>query len=314
MMKLNQLIHASTLIKQLNFRKAARAHNISHPAFSRSIANLEETLGVKLFNRLPSGVSATRYGLTVEKYASQILSAVHELEREITLMKEGGIGELSIALGPYPAEFSGHRAVGRLIKNAPDIRCKVFVESWDEVEKLVMDHQVDLGLAELTQAVDNKYLKTEPLASHQGVIFCRTAHPILAKKRVSKADLERYPFVLTKIPSRAVPFIPGKLFYERGSDHAFPSIQIEDITLSRQIIEESDALGISTPLQIRDELENRVFSVVPYETENLFTNYGFMYLRDRELSPVAIKFMEHVRELEADINARNMELIKQYLQ
>ncbi len=79
---------------------------------------------------------------TVEKYASQILSAVHELEREITLMKEGGIGELSIALGPYPAEFSGHRAVGRLIKNAPDIRCKVFVESWDEVEKLVMDHQV----------------------------------------------------------------------------------------------------------------------------------------------------------------------------
>ena len=313
MIKINQMIHFNTLIKQLNFRKAARIHNITHPAFSRSIANLEATLGVKLFHRHPSGVSATIYSQTVEKYAKQILSAIHELEREIKLIKDGGIGELSIALGPYPAEFSGHRAIGKLINDSPDIRCKVLVSSWEDVEKMVMDRQVDLGMAELTQAVNNIYLKTEPLANHQGVIFCRTSHPILAKKRVSKKDLESYPFVLTKIPSRAVPYIPGKLFKERGSDHAFPSIQIEEIALSRQIIEESDALGIATPLQIQTELENNVFSVVPYKTENLFTNYGFMYLRDRELSPVAIKFMNFVRELEADINTRNMELVKHYL-
>ena len=313
MITLKQLLHANALIKQRNFRKAARTQNISHPAFSRSIATLEDTLGVKLFHRHPSGVSSTVYGQTVEKYARQILSAAEELEREIKIIKEGEIGEFSVAFGPYPAELSGHRAIGKLINKSPDVRCKVFVASWQEVEKLVLDRQVDLGLAELGQAIDNIYIETEPLARHQGVIFCRAGHPLLDKKKVSKSDLERYPLVLTKIPSRLVPHIPGQLFFEEDSNHAFPSIQIEELPLSRQIIQESDAIAIATPLQIETELENNLFSVVPYEAKALYTNYGFMYLRDRALSPLALKFMNLIRELEVEISARNRELITRYL-
>ena len=188
-------MHFNALIKQCNFRKAAQTQNISHPAFSRSIASLEETLGIKLFHRHPRGVSVTVYGQTVEKYAKQILTAASELEREIKIIKDGGLGELSVAFGPIAAELTGHKAIGKLISESPDLRCQVVVRGWQEVEKLVIDHQVDLGLAEVSQTMANPYIETDPLIKHQSIIFCRTGHPLLEKEQISKADLRKFPLV-----------------------------------------------------------------------------------------------------------------------
>lgn len=312
MINLKQLINAKAVIKQLNFRKAANAQNISQPALSRSIAGLEESLGVKLFDRNNAGVSMTVYGQTLDKYSEQILTSVNELEREIKIIKECGLGELSIALGPYPAEISGHRAIGKLVSASPNLRCKVVVSGWQQVENLVVNHQIDLGLAELSQ-VKNKYIETEPLAKHQAAVFCRSEHPLLKIKNISKTDLASYPLVMTEVPARVVTHLPGKIFYEPGSEKAFPSIEVEDLTLSRQIVRESDAISVAIPLQIEHELENQIFSIIPYELTHLYTNYGFMYLRDRTLSPAATRFMDFVRDLENDTDIRNRELLKHYL-
>lgn len=311
MINLRQLLNAKAVMKQLNFRKAAKAQNLSQPALSRSIAGLEESLGVKLFNRNPKGVSMTVYGQTLDKYSEQILTAVNELEREIKILKECGMGELSLALGPYPAEISGHRAVGKLIAAFPNIWCRVVVSDWKKVEKLVVNHQIDLGLAELSQ-MKNSYIEAEPLVKHKAVMFCRSGHPIFEKRTVAKVDLEDYPLVMTEVPARAVTHLPGKIFHEAGSDKAFPSVVVENLNLSRQIIRESDAIGVAVPLQIENELERDIFSIIPYDMTQLFTNYGFMYLRERALSPAATQFMEFVQEIENEADIRNRALLKRF--
>ena len=312
MISLRQLINAKAVIKQLNFRKAAKVQNISQPALSRSITSLEDSLGVKLFNRNPSGISLTVYGETLDKHSEQVLIAINELEREIKIIKEGGLGELSVAVGPYPAELSGHKAVGKLISVSPDIRCNVIVSGWKEVEKLVLNREVDLGLAELGKAVENTYLTTEPLVKHQVTVFCRSGHPIFKKSRISKTDLDCYPLVMTEVPPRVISQLPGKFFRSKDSKQAFPSIQIEDLSLSRQIVKECDAIGIATPLQIEDELKTGVFTIIPYQAEQLCTNYGFLYHKDRALSPAAIRYMSIVKEIEKDVEIRNKELVKKY--
>jgi len=199
-----------------------------------------------------------------------------------------------------------------LISTSPNIRCKVVVSGWQEVEKLVVNHQIDLGLAELSH-VRNTYIQIEPLATHQGIVFCRSGHPILEKENITKIDLASYPLVMTEVPSRVAAHLPGKIIYEQGTEKAFPSIEVEDLTLSRQIVRESDAISAAIPLQIEHELENGIFSIIPYKSSYLCTNYGFMYLRERALSPATIKFMELVKELEEDVDTRNRELVKRYL-
>jgi DNA-binding transcriptional LysR family regulator len=313
MIKTQQLIHAKALIEHGTFGRAAQAQNISRPAFSRSIANLENTLGVKLFHRHSTGVTETVFGQILNKYIHQFLTTTSELEREIRIAQGLGMGKLSVALGPFPAEISAHRAVGRLISEFPDLRCKVTVSDWMEVEKLVVARSADLGIAEISEANKNKYLEIEPLVKHKCVLFCRSDHPLLRKKKITKKDIDSYPFVLIKIGKRLASVIPGKLFPVENKDYLLPSIEIEDITLSRQIVSESDAFSAATPFQIKSDLEKGTFSVIPFEAPWLVTNYGFMYLRDRALSPAAEKYMNVVREIERDVEVRNQALLKRYL-
>lgn len=312
MIKYQQLRHALALLEHGNFNKAAQTQNISQPAFSRSIAKLEQSLGVKLFHRHPTGVTTTVYVKILNKYTLQIMTATHDLEREIKIAQGLGVGKLSVALGSYPAELSGHRALGRLISLFPELRCKVTVSSWYEVERLVLNHTVDLGLAETSTTKKNKYLANEPIGSHQCILFCRANHPILDKKYISKKDLNRFPVVLMKVPGRVAPHFPGKLFPEKNTANMIPSVEIGDITLSRQIVTESDAYSAATPLQIKNELEKGIFSVIPFKAPELFLNYGFMYLRDRALSPAAERYMDLVREIEHEVDERNQALIKRY--
>jgi len=125
MITYQQLIHAQALLLHQNLRKASKSENFSQPAFSRSIANLEHSLEVQLFNRRRSGVTPAIYGEIFQRYSSEILTATTELEREIYNTKGLGIGDFKVAFAPFPAELSGNCALGKLISNYPNIRCRV---------------------------------------------------------------------------------------------------------------------------------------------------------------------------------------------
>lgn len=313
MVKYQQLLHARALLLHGNFRKAAKAENITQPAFSRSIATLEDSLGVQLFNRQRGKVTATDYGEILRKHSSIILDAALEFEREIKMFNEMGVGELTIALAPYPGEISGNIALGKLISQYPEIRCKATTTDWHEVEKLVVEHKADLGFAEISEALKNKKMKTELTGQHRFVFFCRSQHPLVIKNQVSKEDFFTFPLVSIKLAIRVSPFIPGRLFPKKNSAYMLPSIEIQDLPSSRQIIMESDAFSAAAPLQIQRELEANEFSIIPFHEPWMKLNYGFIYERDRLLSPAALEYMDIVKVIEKDVALRNEKLLETYL-
>jgi DNA-binding transcriptional LysR family regulator len=312
MLKNQQIINAHALLEFGSFRKAAHSQNISQSAFSRSISKLEEYLGVELFHRSSTGVTPTIFGEVLLKYSTQILISAKELEREIGILKGLGIGDLSVAMGPYPAELSGNRAVGRIIANHPNLRCRVCMTDWLEVEKMVLGRSVDLGLAELSGAVKNRYLEVEPIGVHRFVFFCRSGHPLLNRESISKDDLGQFPLALIKLPERIASVFPGRLFKDQGFDYVIPSIEVQELTLSRQIVAESNAFSAATVIQIENELKNGTFSILPFEADWMTLNYGFIFLRNRALSPAAIEYMEIVRHIENDVRIRNHSLLESY--
>ena len=313
MIRYQQIVHARALLEHKNFRKAAESENISQPAFSRSIANLESSLGVTLFNRQRGNVSPTSYGEILAKHLGSILGATSEFEREINIFKELGGGELSVAMAPYPAELSGFSAIGKLTSEYPDIKCKVTSSDWYDVERLVIERKADLGLAELSEAKLNSDLEVEILGQHKFGFFCRSGHPLLQNKTIRKDDFNNFPLVLIKLPIRLSPYFPGKLTPEEGTTNVLPPIQIQDLYQSRKIIRESDAFSAATPLQIVRELEEGEFQFLPYTAPWMVLNYGFIYERGRLLSPAAIKFMDIVKEIEQQVLLRNDVLYQKYI-
>jgi len=66
---------------------------------------------------------------------------------------------------------------------------------------------------------------------------------------------------------------------------------------------------MATPLQIELQLRSGELCVLPCKTPWLKLDYGFIYLRNRMLSPTTERFMKIVREIETDLTVRNCELI-----
>jgi DNA-binding transcriptional LysR family regulator len=156
-----ELVRALALHK--HFGKAAEALGISQPALTRSLQHLEESLGVKLFDREAGPVEPTLFGRIVLDRGETIIAGFAELKRELLLARNLDLGVLTVAAGPYPAEISVHRATGRLSAQQPLIHTSVSVKDWLEVIDDVVEGRADLGVADLFDAVDNPALEVQPI-------------------------------------------------------------------------------------------------------------------------------------------------------
>ena len=292
-----------------NFHRAAQAQHLSQPAFSRSIRSLEEGLGAPLFDRQTTRVTPTLYGEALLKRAESILAETDELEREIELLQGLEAGHLAVAMGAYAAELSGSQAMGELIQRHPQVRCRLTLSSWREVADRVLARSVDLGVAESSDLTTAEPLRIEPIGQHEMVFYCRCGHSLLERETVAKADLDAFPLASIRIPPRGASLVPGKSDLDAETGDLIPHIEVDDIASARAIILVSDAFGMATPLQIEPWLHNGELCVLPYKAPWLKLDYGFIYLRNRMLSPAAERFMKIVREIETDLTVRNCELI-----
>jgi len=312
MVKLNQLRNALALETHGNFYRAADAQNISQPALSRSIQQLEISTGATLFDRDPDRVVPTDFGKILLARARTIVGEAEEIQWEMNQLQSLETGHLSVSFGVYPAELSGCRAIGELIRLHPNLHCQIKVHEWRFIIRQVIERSIDLGIAEIsTLKHDDATLAIEPLGQHEAVFFCRKGHPLLGRSKVSKADLDRYPLAAVNLPPRVVKLFPGITKVSKATGDLAPSVEIDNLAMARSIIETSDAFGTATLLQIEPWLKSGSIKVLPYRRKWLKLSYGFIYLRHHQLSPAAIKFMDLSRSIETRLGHRNRELMKQ---
>ncbi len=308
-LKFRQLSHALAVWRHGNFRRAAEEQHLSQPALSRSIHNLEQSLGVLLFDRQTTEVTPTAYGEALLRRAEAILIEATELEREMKLMKGLHIGRLSVAMGVYPAEISGNLACAELLRAHPGLHLRSQLRHWRDVVQMVQNREVDIGFAEIAHLMDAPGLRVEPVGRHQVVFFCRAGHPLLAREAISVADLDAYPFAGIPIPSRMAHHFPRNSQIDEASKDLNPPILLDDLTSVRTIVAGTDALGAAPPLQIAPWLSNGELAVVPFRASWLRLDYGFIFLASRSSSPVAEAFTELVRQTEREAEERNRSLI-----
>ena len=107
-MTLNQLAYFQAVARYQHFRLAAANLNISQPSLSRSISNLEEELGLILFERKGRTVTLTKYGKIFLEHADRILTDVALAEKQMKKLS-GNSGHVDIAyVFPLAARYIPH--------------------------------------------------------------------------------------------------------------------------------------------------------------------------------------------------------------
>ncbi|MBE0627874.1 MAG: LysR family transcriptional regulator [Burkholderiales bacterium] len=301
---LRQIRHALALGRYRNFARAAEALNLTQPSLSRSIAALERTLEVPLFDRTRKGVAPTAFGRVLLEQGELVLRREADLRREIQLLAGLEGGTLSVGAGPYASEISVASAIARVAATYPRLKIRFATADPADVIRDVLAERLDVGIAGIAGLEHDDRLAIESLPSHRIVLACRPGHPLASQARPALARVLDFPLVTTLLRGvgAAVASSQGKPAPRLApvDQDLVPHILVNSLALARLIARESDAIFPGTTSMLAEDVASGHLTLIDFDMPSLKTDYGVLYLRSRTLAPAARVLIDVVQEIEAN--------------
>src|SRR5690349_12631482 len=143
-LKTRQLMLLVAIGDEGNIHRAAEILNVSQPSASKLLKDLEDVLGVLLFERLPRGMRPTWYGEAMIRHARIVLSSLTQAGNELSALKTGRFGEVSVGAIIGPALRLLPQAVANVAREHPGIRVQIAVESSDVLIERLRQSKLDI--------------------------------------------------------------------------------------------------------------------------------------------------------------------------
>lgn len=192
-----------TIVREGNISAAAEALHISQPALSRQIKDLEEELGVTLFERGSRKIKLTEEGMILRRRAEEMVKLMQMTESEISMAHDNMSGEIHIGAGESLAFHHISRIAGAIHKEYPNIR--FYITSGDTADLL---EQLDSGLIDValifTDYDHGQYQGIRlPNEDHLGLLM-RKDDVLASEKSISVSTLKGLPLI---VPRASLEFI-----------------------------------------------------------------------------------------------------------
>jgi DNA-binding transcriptional LysR family regulator len=193
--------YVTTLAQEMNFSVAAKRLHIAQPALSQNIRQVEDDLGVKLFERSTRKVALTDAGKAFYRDALMILAKIEVARRTAQRAASGEIGSLTI--GFTTTSILGGELTRRLRvfqQRYPDIRITLEDFTVNKLMNQLRTSTIDVACTEEIYADDS--LETQALKPLPVVLALYKGHP-LAKRRLLRLSMLAQEHFIFPVPFRA---------------------------------------------------------------------------------------------------------------
>lgn len=287
------LSHFLALMDTGNFARAAEQVHLSQPAFSRSIQQLEQQLGVTLFDRGRQGAQPTAFARAAQPHVRHVLGGLAALQQEMDNLKGLSGGELAIGTGPYPALGLVDQACSRFVDRYPAVRLRVHTGNWAELTARLLDGELELFIADTRELQHQRDLTITALPQPAGMAFCRAGHPLLDLPEPGWPDVLTFPLASTRLPDDIEQQL-ARLSAPFGGLQK--RIQCDNVAVLVSIVRQSLAVSLAPAGAIARELASgELVALALAGFETLQTQYGMVRRRGRSLSPAARHFAELIQ-------------------
>jgi DNA-binding transcriptional LysR family regulator len=174
---------------------AAKTIGITQPAVTRSLKQLEDILGVTLFDRGPTGVVLTPEGQILARRVKLMTLEYKHALAELANQNNGVSGRLRIGAGPVWLLSILPPVINEFHKQFPNVRVSVIGPGFDAGIQQLLDGDLDMICGGL-DFPDHADIVKEPLLSMRHTVFGRTGHPLASIKKVSAEELNKYPWIV----------------------------------------------------------------------------------------------------------------------
>jgi len=294
--KLQDLHALMTVVQAGSMAKAAARLNTGQPNISRSIAELEHAVGVRLLDRHRRGVEPTAYGRALLEGGVVVFDGLRQAVKNIEFLADPTAGEVRIGCTPLLASSLVSAVVDRVSERHPRILFNVTTGYVESLHRELSERNVDLLVTRRFGPLIDERLEFELLFDDLSGVATGAQNPWARKRRVALAELVEERWVLppsgSEIGSIAVAaFRKNKLDYPRNA------VVTDSPHVRMSLLATGRFFTIFPAYAVRFPSSNPGIKVLPVELPHARASIGIVTLKNRTLTSATKLFLEHAREV-----------------
>ncbi|MCP5407202.1 MAG: LysR family transcriptional regulator [Chromatiaceae bacterium] len=284
-----QLSLFESVARNLSFTRAAEELHLSQPAVSMQIRQLEDSIGLPLFEKLGKQVSLTEVGREVYHYSQGINRYLSEMEEVLESLKGLSRGHLHVAVASTVNYFAP-RLMAAFHKAYPGIDLELDVANRERLIQLLVANSVDMVL--MGQPPDNVEVESEAFMQNPLVVVAPPNHPLSGEVRIPLERLAQEIFVMRE-PGSGTRLAMERFFQE----HRLTIRQGMQMTRNeaiKQAVRAGLGLGIVSAHTIELELETGRLVQLDVEQFPIERQWYLVYRKRKRMSPPSRAFRNFV--------------------
>ncbi len=288
-LSLRQLRVFATVANHLSYTRASEELHLSQPAVSMQVRQLEDTVGLPLFERLGKRIVLTEAGQEVHHYSRAIDRSLQEMEEVLESLKGVSRGRLQVAVASTVNYFAP-RLMAVFQQRYPGISLRLDVTNREMLVQMLDSNSVDLvlmGVPPRDVEVESEAFMDNPL-----VVIAPPDHPLAEARAIPIARLAEEVFVMREEGSGTRQAME-RFFAERGQSirHGMQMTRNEAV---KQAVRSGLGLGVVSLHTIELELETRRLVILDAQGFPDRRQWYLVYRRGKRLSPAAGAFRDFV--------------------
>lgn len=297
-LKLRHLILATNILDAGSLARAAERMHITQPVVTRGLQDLETILGVTLFERTTQGVVATVFGRAFIEHARAALTQIQQAGRALTDLVEAEAGTVTVGTHLAGSNVVVPLAIAAMKADRPGVSVVVREATPDILQAELLAGDIDVTVGRLTSTdarIQQERLYVEPI-----VLVVRADHPVLRGAVPTMGELSRLPWIVP-VEGTALRRELEQVFAAHGLAWPRDRVECTSALTLRRLITDRDCVAALPELVVREDDSLAIVTPRDIDLSPLARPVGISLVRDQWIPPAAQMFIEHLRDVAADV-------------
>lgn len=299
-LRYKHLLLISLLDEHRNLHQVARTLNMSQPAATRMLREIESTFECQLFERTPRGVIPTQQGEVLIEFSQNALTRLGRCAESLHRHQLGDQGQLVLGAIMGAAPDLVAEAVIEMKRLRPLLQVRMLGETSDQLVELLAHNRIDIAIARYVTALQHNLFDFESLGNETMLAVVRHDHPLVGVVEPPLAPLlEEWPWILQPLESPARQVLE-KEFEMAGLMSPRDIIECGSIFAGLQLVKRGNGILVLPESVLRDYLKFGEIEALPISVGRTLSPFGILTRKDEALSEPVRHFCEILRNMGKD--------------
>ena len=286
-----------------SFSVASRQLELSQSSLHRASRELEELLGVTLFEKARSSIMPTRAAEQLSRAAKLAFGEIDQGYYEISALLSREVGKIIIGSMPLARTSILPDVINRFTLTHPDIGLDVVDAPYNDLLFHLRNGDLDLLIGALRFPPPTDDIIQEELIAPPLAIVGRKDHPLHQTESLELEQLVDYGWVVPRKGTPTRTFF-DTLFTDRGLPTPRRLVETSSQILIRTLLNGSDRLTLISTHQVEQELRQNILSVIPYDLSHTGRPIGITVRRDWHPTSTQKHFLDLLKDAASQYQGR----------